>query len=125
MLIKQKSPSFQKVLKAAKFLHANKTEESITSQKLGSHDFWQIANSVLNKGKSAIPLLFNGPKRLSSASYKAKSFAENLSKNSNLQSQKKYVAQTKFFSANYIAPFPHHINVDLHMQEDGIVIPQH
>ena len=46
MLIKQKSPS--------------KTEESITSQKLGSMEFWWIANSVLNKGWSDIPPLFNG-----------------------------------------------------------------
>ena len=37
-------------------------KESITSQKIGSWDFWQIAESVLNKGKSTIPSLFNGPK---------------------------------------------------------------
>ena len=61
-----------------------KTKESITSNKLGSRDFWRIANSVLNKGKSAIPPLFNGPEVLSSASDKAKLFAENFSKNSNL-----------------------------------------
>ena len=59
-------------------------QESITSQKLGSRDFWRIANSVLNKGKSAIPPLFNGPEVLSSASDKAKLFAENFSLNSNL-----------------------------------------
>ena len=72
----------QKVLEAAKL--AKKTKESITSQKLGSHDFWRIANSVLNKGKSAIPPLFNGPEVLSSASDKANLFAENFSLNSNL-----------------------------------------
>ena len=72
------------VLEAAKFAYATKTKESITSQKLGSRDFWRIANSVLNKGKSAIPPLFNGPEVLSSASDKAKLFAENFSKNSNL-----------------------------------------
>ena len=33
---------------------SNKTKESITSQKLGSRDFWQIANSVLSQSKSAI-----------------------------------------------------------------------
>ena len=44
----------------------------------------QIANSVLNKCKSAIPPLFNNPEVLSSASDKAKLFAENFSKNSNL-----------------------------------------
>ena len=38
----------------------------------------------LNKGKSAIPPLFNDPEVLSSASDKAKLFAENFSENSNL-----------------------------------------
>ena len=41
-------------------------------------------NSVLNKGKSAIPPLFNGLEVLSSASDKAKLFPKNFSKNSNL-----------------------------------------
>ena len=75
---------WKRVLEAAKLAYANKTKESITSQKLGSPDFWRIANSVLNKGKSAIPPLFNGPEVLSSASDKAKLFAKNFSKNSNL-----------------------------------------
>ena len=61
-----------------------KPKESITSWKLGSQDFWRIANSVLNKGKSAISPLFNGPEVLFSASDKEKLFAENVSKNSNL-----------------------------------------
>ena len=74
----------KKVLEAAKLAYANKTKESIISQKFGSRDFWQIANSVLNKGKSAIPPLFNGPDVLSSASDKAKVFAENFFLNSNL-----------------------------------------
>ena len=55
ILIKHKSPFF--------------------SQKLGSWDFWQIANSVLNKGKSAIPPLFNSLEVLPSAYNKAKLFA--------------------------------------------------
>ena len=59
-------------------------QESITSQKFGSQDYWQFANSVLNKSKSAILPLFNGLEVLSSASYKAKLFAKNFSKNSNL-----------------------------------------
>ena len=62
------------VLEAAKLAYSNKTKESITPQKLGSHNFWRIANSVLNKGKSAIPPLFNGPEVLSSASDKEKLF---------------------------------------------------
>ena len=61
-----------------------KQKESITSKKLGSQDFWQNANSVLKKDKSTIPHLFNGPEVLSSASDKAKLFAGNVSKNSNL-----------------------------------------
>ena len=74
----------KRVLEAAKLAYATKTKESITFQKLESRDFRRIANSVLNKGKSAIPPLFNGPGVLSSASDKAKLFANNFSKNSNL-----------------------------------------
>ena len=81
---RQASNRSKRVLEAAKLAYANKRKEFITSQKLGSCDFWQIANSVLNKGKSAIPPLFNGPEVLSSASDKAKLFTENFSKNSNL-----------------------------------------
>ena len=80
----QASNCCKKVLEAAKLAYTTKTKESITSQKLGSWDFWRIANSVLNKGKSAIPPLFNGPEVLPSASDKAKLFAKNFSKNSNL-----------------------------------------
>ena len=43
--------------------------------------FGELANSVLKKGKSAIPPLFNGPEVLPD---KAKLFAENFCKNSNL-----------------------------------------
>ena len=74
----------KRVLEAAKLPYATKTKESTTSQKLASRDFWRIANSVLSSGKSAIPPLFNGPEVLSSASDKAKLFAKNFSKNSNL-----------------------------------------
>ena len=59
-------------------------QESIISQKLGSQNFGQTANSVLSKGKSIIPPLFNSPEELPSASDKPKLFAENFSKNSNL-----------------------------------------
>ena len=81
---KQVSNCCKRVLEAAKLAYANKTKESITSQKLGSRDFWRIASSVLKKCKSAIPPLFNGLEVLSSAYDKAKLFAENFSKNSNL-----------------------------------------
>ena len=67
---RQASNRCNRVLEAAKLAYTNKTKDSITSQKLGSRDFWRIANSVLNKGKSDIPPLFNGPEVLSSASDK-------------------------------------------------------
>ena len=72
---RQASNHCKRVPEAAKLAHANKTKESITSQKLGSRDFWRIANSVLKKDKSPILRLFNGPEVLSSASDKAKLFA--------------------------------------------------
>ena len=81
---RQASNRCKRVLEAAKLAYATKTKESITSQKLGSRDFWRIANSFLNKGKSAIPPLLSGPEVLSSPSDKAKLFAKNFSKNSNL-----------------------------------------
>ena len=90
-------------LETAKFACGNKTKESITSQKLGFRDFWRIANSVLNKDKSAIPPLFNGPEVLSSASDKAKLFAENFSKNSNLDD-----------SGISLPVFPSRTNLKLH-----------
>ena len=81
---RQASNCCKSVLEAAKLAYTNKTKESITSQKLGSQDFRGIANSVLKKGKSGIPCQFNGPEVLGPASDKAKLFAENLSKNSDL-----------------------------------------
>ena len=81
---RQASNHCKRVLKAAKLVYANKTKESITSQKLGSRDFSQIANSVFNKGKSAIPPHFNGQEVLSSASEKAKLFVEKSFLNNNL-----------------------------------------
>ena len=100
---RQASNRCKRVLEAAKLAYANKTKESITSQKLGSRDFWRIANSVLNRGKSAIPPLFNGPEVLSPASDKAKLFAENFSLNSNLDD-----------SGVSLPVFPSRTNLKLH-----------
>ena len=72
------------VLEAAKLAYANITKTSITSLKLSSQNFERIAKNVLNKGKSAITPLFNGPEVLSSVSDKAKLFAENFSMSPNL-----------------------------------------
>ena len=65
-------------------LHMLIKQDSITSQKPGSRDFWRISNSALTKGRFAIPSLFNGPELLPSASDKAKLWAKKFSKNSNL-----------------------------------------
>ena len=100
---RQASNHCKRVLEAAKLAYANKKKESITSQKLGSRDFWQIANSVLNNGKSAMPPLFNGPEVLSSGSDKAKLFAENFSLNSNLDD-----------SVVSLPVFPSRTNLKLH-----------
>ena len=70
------SNCWKRVLEAAKLAHAKKTKESITSQKLGSRDFWIIADSVLNKVKFIMPPLFNGLKVFSSASDKVILFAK-------------------------------------------------
>ena len=93
----------KKVLEAAKLEYANETKESITSQTLGSQDSWQIDNSNLNKGKCAIPPLFNGPEVLSSASDKAELFAKNFSKDSNLDD-----------SGISLPVFPSRTNLKLH-----------
>ena len=69
---RQASYRCKRALEVAKIAYATKTKKSITSEKLGSQDFWQIANSVVNKGKSAIPPLFKGPEVLPSASDKSK-----------------------------------------------------
>ena len=74
----------KRVQKAAKLAYATKTKESFTSQRHGSQDFWQIANSIFNKGRSAIPTLSNGPEVLSSAFDYTRLFAKNFSNHSNL-----------------------------------------
>ena len=56
----QASNHYKRVLETARLSYANETKESITSQKLGSWDFWRIPNIVLDKGKSATPALFSG-----------------------------------------------------------------
>ena len=81
---RQASNRCKRVLEAAKLAYANKTKDSITSLKFGSPDFCRIANSVLYEGKSAMPPLFKGLEVLSSASDKAKLFAEIFSMNYNL-----------------------------------------
>ena len=93
----------ERVLKAAKLAYANKTKESIISQKRGYLDFWRTANSVLNKSKSAIPPLFNRMGVLSSASDKTNLFAKIFAKNSYLED-----------SGISLPAFPSRTNLKLH-----------
>ena len=82
---RQASNHCKMVLEAATLEYANKTKELITFQKLGYSDLWWMGTGVLNtNGKSDIPPIFNNLEVLSSASDKAKLFAEDFSKNSNL-----------------------------------------
>ena len=97
------SNHWKRVLEAAKLAYANKTKEFITSQKRGSGDFGRIADIVLSKGKPATPLVFNSPEVLSSASDKANLFAENPSKNCNLDD-----------SGISLPVFPSRTNLKLH-----------
>ena len=101
--LRQANNCCKRVLEAAKLAYANKTKEYITSQKLDARDFWRTGNSVLNKGKSAIPPLFNDLEVLSTASDIARLFAENFSKNSNLDD-----------SGIWLPFFPSRINLKLH-----------
>ena len=75
----------QNVFETVNLAYPSKTKDSITSKKLHSRDFWQIANGVLTRSKSAIPPLINGPEGLASAYGKAKLLARNFFKNSNLE----------------------------------------
>ena len=74
----------KRVLEEAKSNYAEATRCSIASQRSGSRDFWRICNSILNRGKSAIPPLFNGPEVLTASMDKANLFARNFSNNSTL-----------------------------------------
>ena len=59
-------------------------QESITSQELGSQVFCKIANSILKKGKSTMPPLFEGPECCLLLLMKQCYLLKNFSKNSNL-----------------------------------------
>ena len=83
MLLKQKNPSL--------------------SRNLALGTFGELPIVFLTKDKSAVHPLFNSPEVLSSASDKAKLFAENFSKNSNLD-----------YSGISLPVFPSRTNLKLH-----------
>ena len=100
---RQASNRWKRVFEAAKLACSTKTKEPITSQKLGSRDFWRIANGLLNNGKSAIPILFNGLEVLSSASNKENLLAKNFSKKYNID-----------YSGISLPVFPSKVNMKMH-----------
>ena len=54
---------------------------------LGTREFWRITNSVMNRDKSSIPKIVNGPEILSSSLNKAHLFAKMFSSNSTLDDE--------------------------------------
>ena len=56
-----------------KLTYSTEAKETTNTQKQCSLNVWQIANSVLSKGYSVIPPLFNGSGVMSSVSKKTKS----------------------------------------------------
>ena len=83
---RQASNRCKTVLEAAKLAYTNKTKKSITSQKPGSHDFWRIANSALNR-VNLLYLLNSTARRYCPLHLIKQMFAENFSKNSILMTQ--------------------------------------
>ena len=64
--------------------YAETTRQSVASQLIGSRELWSIFKSILNRGNSTIPPLFNGPEVLTTSTDKANLFARNSSCNSTL-----------------------------------------
>ena len=71
----------KKVLNDTKTRYSEAIKSRISSQKLGSRDFWKIYNSVFNKGKSIVPPLFHDSDVLTSSKEKAELLAQNFSTN--------------------------------------------
>ena len=75
----------KKTLDQARDRYANQTRESISSQKLGSKDFWRICNSVLKRSKSSLPSLsLNSDTMATSSADKAELLCREFAKNSSL-----------------------------------------
>jgi len=89
----------KRIIYSAKSDYEAKINDRLKSQRLGSRDFWRIYNSVINKGKSSIPPLFNGPEVLTSSMDKAELFAKIFSTNSTLDD-----------SNNFLPDFPTRTN---------------
>ena len=72
------------ILRNAKNNYQQSVKTKISTQRLGSRDFWKIFNSISNKGKSAIPPLFDGLNVITSAKDKAELLARSFASNCSL-----------------------------------------
>ena len=86
----------------AKTNYANLIKLRIEAQNLGTREFWRITNSVMNRGKSSIPTIVNGPEIISSSLDKARLFAKMFSSNSILNDD-----------GHPLPDFPHRTDINL------------
>ena len=70
------------MLRDAKTSYAKSVQDSIDQERLGPREFWRITYKILNRGKSPIPAIINGPGVISSSLDKAKVFGSIFASNS-------------------------------------------
>ena len=81
---RQSSNRCSRILREAKESYKSAVKQKVEEETLGSKEFWKITNKILNRGKSSIPVLINGPEILPSAVDKSSLFGKLFSQNSNL-----------------------------------------
>ena len=84
VLFRRASNQCKRVIAEAKAVYTTKIKNRIATQALGSRDFWRITNSVLHRGKSAIPPLSSNNGVVTSSKDKANLFANQFASNSTL-----------------------------------------
>ena len=84
-LFRQARSSCKRVLLTAKANYASHTRSLVSSQRLGTKDFWKICNRVLNKSKSSSTPLVNADGSVSASSYsKAQRLCDQFASNSTI-----------------------------------------
>ena len=104
----------KRVLKDARSNYAETTRRYFAYQLIGVRHFWRICNSVLNRAKSAIPPLFNGPDVLSTSTDKAILFARNYSCNSTIDDGSQQLPDFPSRTENITAKMVSRAIYDLH-----------
>ena len=92
----------KRVLGEAKARYAEATKTRISTQKLGSKEFWKIFNSVFRRSKSSIPPLFDGFQVLTSSKDKAEILARSFASNCSLDDSGKHLPNFHSRCANNI-----------------------